>query len=280
MGDSRWPVRNTSPWQPGREMNTSQTQPPTAEYLRDLVWTLTHKEIKTRYKNSCLGYAWSVLNPLSFAVVYFVAFGLVMKVDVPQYPLFLLAGLLPWQWVSHSMSAAPNIFLVNATLVKKVRFPWNALVISTVLNDGVHFLLSVPVIMLGLFYYGSAPSGVWLVGVPALAFAQFMLVYGAALAVASLNLFFRDLERLVTLLMTFLLFLTPITYSSAMIPESYRHLVYINPIAPLMIGWQQVFLGGELSWALLLGAYASAIAWCVFGVMVYSKLAPRFAEVI
>ena len=123
-------------------MNGRKKQRPTGEYLRDLVWTLTHKEIKTRYKNSWLGYAWSVLNPLSFAVVYFVAFGLVMKVEVPQYPLFLLAGLLPWQWVSHSMSSAPNIFLVNATLVKKVRFPWNSLVMSTVLNDGAHFLLS------------------------------------------------------------------------------------------------------------------------------------------
>jgi len=261
-------------------MNGRKKQRPTGEYLRDLVWTLTHKEIKTRYKNSWLGYAWSVLNPLSFAVVYFVAFGLVMKVEVPQYPLFLLAGLLPWQWVSHSMSSAPNIFLVNATLVKKVRFPWNSLVMSTVLNDGAHFLLSVPVIALGLFYYGSSPSRVWLLGIPALALAQFMLVYGAALTVASLNLFFRDLERLVTLLMTFLLFLTPITYSSAMIPEPYRLLVYVNPIAPLMMGWQQVFLEGDLPWSLVMGAYVSAILWLFFGVMIYTKLAPRFAEVI
>src|SRR5215510_6581348 len=84
------------------------------EYVRDLLMILIGKEIKVRYKNSWLGYAWSIANPLFFACVYYIAFGFVMRVQVPNYPLFLIAGLFPWQWISNSMNGAPFIFLANA----------------------------------------------------------------------------------------------------------------------------------------------------------------------
>lgn len=98
------------------------------EYFRDLLFVLTQKEIKVRYKSSWLGYAWSIAHPLVFALIYFVAFGLFMRVQIPHYPLFLIAGLFPWQWFANSINVSPNIFLQNTMLIKKVKFPRNILV--------------------------------------------------------------------------------------------------------------------------------------------------------
>jgi lipopolysaccharide transport system permease protein len=250
------------------------------QYLKDLLVVLTRKEIKIRYKNSWLGYAWSILNPLAFAFIYSIAFGVVMRVQVSQYPLFLLAGLFPWQWLSHSFSAAPNIFLANATLIKKVRFPWNMLVASTVLNDAVHFVLSIPIIMGFLALYQSVPSWSWLIGIPLLVLEQFVMIYGFALTIASLNLFFRDLDRLTALMITFLFFLTPITYSSSMVPDNYQVFLYLNPMAPLMLSWQQLFLTGTLSWPFILTGYVIALLSFGMGSLIYRKLSLKFAEVV
>ncbi len=152
------------------------------ELLKDLILVLTQKEIRLRYENSWLGYVWSVANPLAFAVIYCVAFRTFMRVDIPQYSPFLIAGLLPWQWLSNSIGSAPVIFLGNTTLLKKVRFPRNALVAPTVLNDGFHFVMSMPVIVGFMFWYGYAPSWFWLIGIPLLTVAQLLTAYGVALA--------------------------------------------------------------------------------------------------
>jgi lipopolysaccharide transport system permease protein len=250
------------------------------EYFRDLIIVLTQKEIKSRYKNTVLGYAWSVLNPLAFAAVYYCAFEVFMRVQITDYPLFLVAGLFPWQWMSHSMSAAPNIFVANATLLKKVRFARHVLVAATVLSDGLHFLLSIPIVLIFLAVYHVAPSWVWLIGVPVLTIIQLVMVYGMSLFVASLNLFLRDLDRLTILFMSFLFFLTPIAYTSAMIPDKYRGYLYLNPFAPLILSWQQLFLAGTLSMSGVFVAAMMAALMATVGYLIYSKLAPKFAEVI
>lgn len=250
------------------------------QHLQDLIVVLTQKEIKVRYKNSWLGYAWSVANPLLFALVYYIAFGLVMRTHIANYPLFLIAGLFPWQWIASSMNGSPLIFLANAILIKRVRFPRYVLVVSTVLNDGLHFVLSIPVIVAFLFFYGLAPSWSWAVGIPLLVVAQFMTACGLALAIASLNLFFRDLDRLTSLLVTVLFFLTPIAYSGDMIPSEYRQLWYLNPVAPMIMSWQQLFLGSSLDWPLIGISVVNGGVAVGLGALIYAKLSPRFAEVV
>lgn len=250
------------------------------EHLWDLVVILTQKEMKSRYKNSALGYVWSVANPLMFAIIYYVVFGQIMKVPIEHYAVFLMAGLLPWHWLANSLSAAPHIFLANATLIKKIRFPRNVLVVSYVLNEGIHFVLSIPVIMGFLLVNGMSPSWSWLIGIPLLLAAEFVIVYGIAVTLASLNLFFRDLERLTALLITVLFFLTPITYSSGMAPAPYASLLYANPVAPLIESWRELFMHGHLSWLWIGSCYLSALGTFLIGSFVYWKMSPKFAEVI
>lgn len=258
----------------------NKVQPLTAEYLRDLIVVLTQKEVSVRYRNTWLGYAWSLLHPLTFALVYYIVFGIIMRVQVENYGLFLIVGLFPWQWVSHSLCTAPNIFLANASLIKKVKFPWNMLVVSVVINFGFQFLLSIPVVLGLLIWHGVPISFAWIIGVPLLGVIQFSTLYGMSLAIASANLFFRDLDRLVSLGVTFLFFLTPITYSVRMIPSEYESLLYLNPLAAIMLSWQHLFLMSDLAWIPVGAAAMVGFSSVVLGTLTYNRLASRFAEAI
>jgi lipopolysaccharide transport system permease protein len=254
--------------------------PGALSYYKDLTLVLLQKELKVRYKNSWLGYAWSVAHPLAFTALYFVVFSTFMRITVPEYPYaaFLVTGLFPWQWFANSVTRAPGIFLENASLIKKVRFPRYLLVLSVVLHDGVHLLLSIPVIALALLLTGLTPSWSWLIGIPVVLAMQALVVYGLAVMVASANLFFRDLERLTLLLVTVLFFLTPVIYPFSAIPERYHRWLILNPTVPLILCWQRLFLAGELPLSYLAAGWAHALLALALGAVVYKRLAPKFAE--
>jgi len=236
--------------------------------------------MKVRYKSSFLGYIWSIANPLAFAFVFFIAFKVVMKIKMENYTLFLITGLFPWQWFSNSISLSPTIFLGNFSIIKKVNFPRNTIPAAIVLQDTIHFILSIPVIIFFMLIYHQFPSLSWLYGIPILLCIQFLMIYGISLMISSINLFFRDLERLVIIFMTFIFYFTPIIYPETMIPEKYKHLINFNPIAPLMISWRNLFLKGTLnSEAVIISLIYSTIAF-ILGYQIYKKLSWKFAEVL
>jgi lipopolysaccharide transport system permease protein len=171
-------------------------------------------------------------------------------------------------------------FINNASLIKKVRFPRNIIIVSSVLGDAIHFLLTIPVTVLALLWYGRAPSWSWIPGIPLLVLAQFLTVYGAALAVASINVFVRDLERLVALFIQVLFFLTPVIYSVSVVPVQYHVWIKLNPVAPLIRAWQKLLLDGYLDPVLVGAAYLSAVTCLVLGTLIYRALSPRFAELV
>ena len=246
----------------------------------DLIIVLTQKEMKVRYKSSFFGYLWSIAHPLAFAFVFFVAFKVVMRIRMENYSLFLIAGLFPWQWFSNSVNMSPTLFLGNASIIKKVNFPRNTLLVATVLQDAIHFILSIPVIVFFLLIYHELPSLSWLYGIPFLLGIQFLLTYGISLLVSSINLFFRDLERLIIIFTTLLFYFTPIIYPETMIPEKYKNLLNLNPIAPLMISWRNLFLSGTLNPASLMVCLAYSMLAFMIGYLVYRKLSRKFAEVL
>ena len=250
------------------------------QHYIDLIIVLTQKELKVKYKSSFFGYLWSIAHPLAFAFVFMVAFKVVMRIEVEDYALFLIAGLFPWQWFSNSVNAAPMVFLGNAPIIKKVNFPRNLMPFTQVFQDMIHFFLAIPVIVLFLFIYHKTPSLSWLFGIPILLIIQFFMTYGISLMVSSTNLFFRDLERLTIIFTTLLFYFTPIIYPEKMIPEKYKHLINLNPLSPLMVNWRNLFLSGTLDISLLLLSIGYATLVFAIGYFVYRKLSWKFAEVL
>ena len=197
-----------------------------------------------------------------------------------NYTLFLLTGMFPWQWFANSITEAPSIFITNVSIIKKINFHRNLLVVANIIKDSVHFVLCIPVIILFCYIYDTRISITWLYGIPILLVLQTVMTYGLSLFISTVNLFFRDLERLVTILVTFLFFLTPIVYNYEMVPEKYRQLLALNPVAFLMTSWRSLFLSGQLDWQAILVTLVWSIILYGFGQMIYKKLVWRFAEVL
>jgi len=249
-------------------------------YYKDLVVALTQKELKVRYKRSFFGYLWSIANPLALALVFFIAFKVFMKIPIENYTLFLIAGLFPWQWFSNSVNTSAMVFIGNASLIKKVNFQHNVLIIATILNDMLHFILSIPVIILFLFIYGMEPSITWFVGIPVLLIIQFIMTVGFSLAVSTINLFFRDIERIVFIFTSLMFYMTPIVYSEDLVPPEYRTLILSNPLSILLISWRNLFMHGTLDFRNAATALIYSVIVFAIGYFIYRKLKWRFAEVL
>ncbi|HUW58109.1 MAG TPA: ABC transporter permease, partial [Planctomycetota bacterium] len=197
------------------------------------------------------------------------------------YVLFLITALFPWQWFANSVNAANFFFLANSSLIKKVRFPREFLVFAGVLNDLVHFVISIPVIVVFLLWFGYRPSVHWVWQVPVLVAVQFFITQGLALIVATSNLFFRDLERLTGIFMLLWFYLTPVIYPRGLLVEKgCTWMLYANPMASLIVCWREVFLNGTLP-PLMLGAAAGfGLVTFLVGRALYRSLEWRFAEIV
>ncbi len=250
------------------------------EYYFDLITVLTKKEIKVRYKNSVLGYVWSIANPLLYALIFYFVFKVIMRFQIKNYTLFLIAGLFPWQWINNSIIASTGSFIGNVSLIKKVVFPRLFLPLAQVLNDAFHFIVSLPVIVLFLLFYGKYPSLNWLVFVPVMLIPTFLMVYGFSLAIASINVFFRDLQYLVALLMMVLFYLTPVFYAISFVPQRYRVFVFANPFTSIITCWRSLLVNNTMEWHSYLIAVVYGVFVLVAGIFVYEKLKDRFAEMV
>ncbi len=230
----------------------------------DLLYELTKKELKVRYKSSALGYLWSVLNPLALAGVFYVGLGLIVGVrgdGAHPFWLALICGMFPWQWFFNSINACTDVYVGNANLIRKVAFLRELLPLATVLNDLIHFAISLPVIVAFLLMGGTGPSLHWLYGVPLLTAAQLIMTYSLGQITGTLNVLFRDLRNLVAILLMMLFYVTPIIYSldrgaSAERIAPYRVYILMNPAAALVAGWKELLLEGRFHvsyWSLSVG---------------------------
>lgn len=261
-------------------VGSARLKQPKRYYYKDLIIELTRKELAVRYKHMAFGYIWSISSPLAHMAVYYLVFQVVLKVTQPNFALFLVAGLYPWQWISNSINVAPTTFLANTSLIKKTLFPRYLLPLVVVVQDAIHFALTIPIILIMLLCADMYPSIHWLWGIPLLIANQFLIAYSFNLLIASITLFFRDLARFVEICMTFLFYLTPILYSESKIPVEYQKYIMLNPIASLLINWRNIFLNGSIDPNHLLVSLAWGLVLLITCQWVYNKLSWRFAEVL
>ena len=249
-------------------------------YYRDLLTVLTQKELKLRYRGTLLGALWSLANPLAFALVLHFAFKRILRIDIDNYALFILAALFCWQWISNSLTASASVFITNASMIRKLYFPRYMLCVAVVVIDMIHFSITLPVYSAFRAVSGLPPvSSTWIIGIPALLVIQSLLILGGVLIVATMNAILRDIQQLVQVGLLMLFYATPILYPLSMVPEELHWLVLANPLAPLVVCWRALLLDGVLSPYYLLAAGYAAVS-LTLGLAAYRRFSWRLPELV
>lgn len=249
-------------------------------YYCELTWMLARKEIKVRYKNNLFGYLWSLANPLAQAFVFYFAFEIIFKSSIPNFVVFLIVGLFVWQWATNFFIGSCSVYLSNGNLIKKAVFPRFVLPIALDMQDAFHFLMSVPIIIAFLLWQHLPINPIILVGIPLILPGQFLLLLGIGFALASINLFFRDMERILQIVLNILFYLSPVLYPVDRVPEGYKIFINLNPMTPVIESWRALFLHGTLQWWSIGQVYLLAALSLAFGIFIYRRLVSRFAEVL
>lgn len=204
-----------------------------------------------------------------------------IRIDVEDYGLVLLAALFPWTWFQTSLVTAVGSFSGNGALIKKVHFPRFVLPFATVANNGAQFALSLPVLTGLLLFSGYTPSWTWLIGIPYLLAVQALLIMGIVLFIASLNVYFRDLEHLTDVFVGLIWFyLTPVIYPMDIVPDEYHKWMMLNPMTSLVEGWRDVFLNNQIPGLELWPALAFATGAAALGTFSFQRLEGGFADAL
>ncbi len=243
------------------------------------------REFQSKYRNSLLGAAWTVLNPLAMIVVYTVIFSQVMKAKLPgvdstfAYSIYLCAGLLTWNFFAEIVGRAQNIFLEHANLMKKLSFPRMTLPVIVVLGAGVNFAIIVGLFLLFLLVSGNWPGWAILGAIPVLA-VQVALSIGLGITLGVLNVFFRDVGQFFGIAITFWFWLTPIVYPSSILPDGARDVLLAwNPMAPIIGAYQRIFVTGQWpDWPSLLMPAVVATALCMLSLRLFRKRAGEMVD--
>jgi ABC-2 type transport system permease protein len=271
---------------------------------RELLLNLTRREVKVRHKNSVLGVAWNLMNPLLHLTIFSVVFTFLLPSGIPRYALSLLSGMVIYDLFSSGVTAATQSVAANAPLVKKIWFPREILPVAAVLSNLVPFASRLAILLVGLAVFAQTPqwSMLWLL-IPAIAIALTMAV-GLGLLLAALNVFYRDVQHFLELAFLALFWFTPIIYTYDFVGEALNErlgegtarLAMLNPLIPLVTTFRRVlynptnFEGEELerfalllqptSWYLQNLAYSAVVAvvLLVVGLKVFARLEGAFAE--
>lgn len=246
---------------------------------RDLLFLLVQKDLKVKYRGTVLGFLWSLLNPLLMMLVYAVVFSVLVRFNVERYPVFLLSGILPWNTFTIALTTASMTVVGNANLVRRVSFPREFLPLASVLSSTVNLLLSLGILLVFALAFRQ-PLGLPLLVVPLLVLLQVMLMAGLGLALAALTVYFRDIENILTLVITILFFVTPIIYPLNAVGHPNLHfLLQLNPLAWLIGGYQAVWHADAWpDWGSIAALSATSVLTLVTGWLLFRRLEPDFAE--
>lgn len=256
---------------------------------RELLHNLVIRELKARYKNSILGFLWSLLNPLAMMVVFSAVFTfMIPSHDIPLYPIYILCGLLPWNFFSASIMASVNSVVGNAALIKKVYFPREILPIAAVLSQLVNFLLALIVLFAVLILFQGRFSP-WLWMLPIVVLIQTCFIIGLAFILSTLNVFYRDVAMIMDVVVLAWFFLTPVFYPLDILPQEYvlfgiawdvHRLMYIlNPMASIINTYRDLLYWGVYTQLdFFLRTAATAGGTLVVGYWFFTRYSGRFGE--
>jgi lipopolysaccharide transport system permease protein len=248
---------------------------------RELLYVLTTRDIKVRYKQTVLGFAWALIQPVTMMVVFSIFFGGLAKMpsDGYPYPVFVYAALLPWTFFANSITNSANSLVGSANLVSKVYFPRLIIPLSSIGSGLVDFVIAGAILLLLMVYYGVGWTSNLLI-VPILVVGAAFTALGVGTLLAALNVAYRDFRYVVSFLVQFWMFATPVVYPASLVPREWQWALYLNPMAGVIEGFRSAFLGRPFDIPGMLVSLAIAGILFAAGIAYFGKVERRFADII
>lgn len=245
--------------------------------FRGFIFSSVKREFQSKYRNSLLGMAWMIINPLAMIIVYTVIFSQLMRSRLPgvdgtfAYSIYLCAGIFTWGFFAEIVGRAQNVFIENANLIKKLSFPRLCLPIIVVLNAGLNFSIVFALFIVFLISIGNFPGWVFFGVVPVL-LVQAAFSIGLGMTLGVLNVFFRDVGQFFGIVLQFWFWLTPIVYPANVLPERVVRLLAYNPMAVLVDAYQKIFVFAQWpDWSRLIPVLVLSLLLCALGAHLFRK---------
>ena len=248
---------------------------------RELLYLLIWRDIKVRYKQTLLGVAWVVLQPVLTTLVFTIFLGVLLRVPTngPPYLLFVYSGLLMWIFFSSAITTSSISLVSNAQLLTKVYFPRSLLPVAAVAARLLDFAIGFVILILLMFYYGIRPtSSVFLL--PVLVALMTLLTLAVGMIASALNVKYRDVGVLIPVLLHLWMYASPVVYPASLVPGRWRQLYELNPMAGLIGGFRTAVLGGPINWTSLAVSAAVIIGLVIIASIQFRRMEHQFADVI
>ena len=251
---------------------------------RELFYILSWRDISVRYKQTVIGILWAVVRPVLTMIVFTVIFSKVAKLPSEgsaPYALMVFAAMLPWQFFATSVSESSNSLIGNTQLITKVYFPRIIIPISSVITSMIDFLISFAILSVLMIYYRFSPT--WnILLLPGFFLIAFITAMGIGLFITSLNVKYRDFRYVIPFLVQFGLYVSPVGFSSSVIPEQYRLLYSLNPMVGVIDGFRWAILGGESNFFIpgFILSLCVTVFFIFIGIRKFRKMEKSFADII
>ena len=247
--------------------------------FRNMIFSLVGRDLRGKYRNSSLGVLWYLMNPLFQIIIYFIVFSSMASFEMEAYYVFLTAGIIPWFFFSHSMSAGASCIVSQAGMIKKISFPREVIPITVVISNLVNFLIAYAIVFALIGVTGHGFNGIALLFLPVIVAIQFLFILGLVFLTSSLNVFYRDVSSIIGVLMMGMMWISPVIYRSYFGTELLQTILTYNPMTYFLNVFHDIMYSKivpsmfDLGVCCLLALFAIILGWTVF-----AKLQHKFAE--
>lgn len=248
---------------------------------RDLLYILTMRDIKVRYKQTLLGALWAIIQPLFTMLIFSLLFGRLanMPSDGIPYPIFAFAGLLPWTFFSNAVTNSGNSLIGNSNLITKVYFPRMVIPVASVASGLIDFAVAFGLLILLMFYYGIAFS-INLLMLPVLIVLTALLAIGIGMLMSALNVKYRDVRHALPFLIQLGMFASPIIYPLSLVPEKWQWLMLLNPLAGQIEAYRAAFFGKPFNWLALGISAVLTFVILIYSAYNFRRMEKTFADLV